>query len=90
MTTLIRVSEEILNFRNELTKHPDLYVAAAALPTFSEIVGYVAASLGVAINGMFTEEEMRKLLNTLTALLYQRRGMTVITIDAPTKPVALN
>lgn len=90
MAYLVRAPEELIHFRNELRMHPDLYAAAAVLPTFAEIVGYVAASVGVAINGAFTDEEMRKLLNTITALLYQRRGMTVITTDAAPNSVNPN
>ena len=78
MAYLVRAPEELIHFRNELRMHPDLYAAAAVLPTFSEIVGYVAASVGLAIKGSFTDDEMRQLLATITQLLYARRGIVVV------------
>ena len=78
MAYLVRAPEELIHFRNELRMHPDLYAAAAVLPTFSEIVGYVGASVGLAIKGSFNDEEMRTLLTTITELLYQRRGIVVV------------
>lgn len=78
MAHLVRAPEELIHFRNELRKHPDLYAAAAVLPTFAEIVGYVAASVGLAVKGCFTHDEMRTLLATITQLLYERRGIVVV------------
>lgn len=82
MGEIVRVPLELIEFRNELQQHPDLYLEAAKLDTFAEIIGYVAAKLGVAIDGSFDFDEMRTLLATLTAQLYGRRKLTLLSVEA--------
>lgn len=87
MAETIGVPEEIINFRNELRNHPELYKAAAILPTFEEIIGHVAAQYGMAINGSFDYDEMRILLATLTKLMYESRQVILLTgISTPAVP----
>jgi hypothetical protein len=73
---------EIVEFRNELLNHPDLYLEASKLDTYSEIIGFVSAKLGIAIDGSFDYDEMRVLLATLTDQLYRRRKLTLLSVDA--------
>ena len=82
MGEIVRVPMEIIEFRNELQNHPDLYLEASKLDTYSEIIGFVAAKLGIAIDGSFDYDEMRVLLATLTDQLYRRRKLTLLSVDA--------
>ena len=82
MGEIVRVPLELIEFRNELQQHPDLYLEASKLDTFSEIVGFVAAKLGIAIQGSFDYDEMRTLLSTLTDQLYRRRKLTLLSVEA--------
>jgi len=82
MGEIVRVPIEIIEFRNELQQHPDLYLEASKLDTFSEIVGFIAAKLDVAVDKSFNFDEMRGLLNILTALLYRRRKLTLLSVEA--------
>lgn len=82
MGEIVRVPMEIIEFRNELQNHPDLYLEASKLDTYSEIIGFVASKLGIAIDGSFDFDEMRVLLATLTAQLYGRRKLTLLSVDA--------
>lgn len=82
MGEIVRVPMELIEFRNELQQHPDLYLEASKLDTFSEIVGFVAARLGVAVDKSFNYDEMRGLLNILTGLMYGRRKLTLLSVDA--------
>ncbi len=82
MGEIVRVPMEIIEFRNELQNHPDLYLEASKLDTYSEIIGFVAAKLGIAIDGSFDYDEMRVLLATLSDHLYRRRKLTLLSVDA--------
>lgn len=82
MGEIVRVPLEIIEFRNELQQHPDLYLEAAKLDTFAEIVGFVAAKMDIAIQGSFDYDETRTLLSTLTDQLYRRRKLTLLSVDA--------
>ena len=87
MAETIGVPEEVIHFRNELRNHPELYKAAAILPTFEEIIGHVAAQYGMAINGSFDYDEMRVILATLTKLMYESRQVILLTgISTPATP----
>ena len=82
MGEIVRVPLELIEFRNELQQHPDLYLETSKLDTFSEIVGFVAAKLDIAIQGSFDYDEMRTLLSTLTDQLYRRRKLTLLSVEA--------
>lgn len=82
MGEIVRVPMELIEFRNELQQHPDLYLEASKLDTFSEIVGFVASKLDIAIDGSFDFDDMRILLATLTKQLYRRRKLTLLSVEA--------
>lgn len=82
MGEIVRVPMELIEFRNELQQHPDLYLEASKLDTFSEIVGFVASKLDIAIDGSFDFDDMRVLLATLTKQLYHRRKLTLLSVEA--------
>lgn len=88
MPEIIRFPAEVLQFRQELANHPDIYEEASKLTSFEEIIGFVGVKVGVAIDGGFSQPAMLRLLDTLTEKLYQRRNITLV--DVSGQPIINN
>lgn len=68
---------ELISFREEVNKHPDLAAKYGDIKDFYELIGAIAADLGIAVDGTYSFYEVLRLLDTLTIKLQERRTLIV-------------
>jgi len=71
--------DELLNLRKELCNHADLQVTLRLQPIQDIYIhlAEIAAYLGVAINGTFTQSEVLDLCDMFTKLLVAKRTILI-------------
>lgn len=72
--------EPLIQFRVEVNKHPDLAEKFKGITEFYDLVGAVAAELGIAVDGSYSFYEILKLLDTLTVKLQERRTSIILSV----------
>lgn len=80
MVEVVRFPEEVIRFRQELARHPEIYNEAEKLDTFQEIIAFVGVKVGVAMDGAYSQPAMLRLLDTLTQKLYSKRNVTLVDV----------
>lgn len=82
------VPRELVDFQNEIIKHPDLLAVLQSdhIKTFEEGLAYVAAELGIIVDGLYDVGPLCKLL---TERLYARRTIDVQEVKDTTPSLAL-
>lgn len=67
------------SFREELVQHPELYERLQQeTKTFEEVIGEVAAHVGIILDGIYVQNEVADLLLLLTHKLRERRGIHLV------------
>lgn len=76
--TLI-VSERLQNLQSELLKHPKLLakVKEGDEGTFTEALGTIAADCGIMLHGNYSQSDLERLYEILTAKLQDRRAIII-------------
>lgn len=81
---LVMMSEAKIQLGIEIAQHQELIRDLALVPDadFAEMLAYIAAHCEIAVHGAYTEEDIDKLCDLLTAKLKQKRSLVIATTSA--------
>lgn len=76
-----RIEKEFDDFRRELGNHEELLAKVERAPNILVMLEWVAAELGVLLDGAYTEQQILNLAKILTDKLYARRVGLIIPLN---------
>lgn len=75
------IPKELAALQVEISKHPDLIEKGKECENFSQCIGMIAAEVDIALDGMYTEDDMRNLYVILKNKLERRRSPILLLSD---------
>lgn len=72
------ISKHLADLQVELSKHPSLQRECSECETFGEALGFLAAQVGLALDGAYTEADIDIIAEKVTRKLEKRRSPIIL------------
>lgn len=72
------IPKEVLDFREEIKDHPELYARCGKLASFSEILAECATEVSIIVDGYYSPQEILDLLRIITGKLHAKKKKIIL------------